>query len=355
MLKLNSEQLIAIWSQLSGHDSNLALQLASAEQWQSVTAPIPSMPVDYLWPVTQYYHQYNLSYANEAIFLPIVLTQQQQVIAIWPVNLVLTYNGWQLQSNSGPLLCPLFLSSHLSLSSRKKIIKRCITWLIEIAHGCHIKQVQACQLSYFDSDPNWALTWMSHGASLDSQYESLVDLTMSPNQYKKHITKGALADIKKALNLWRYEYVTHMSETQRDKFAALHLNAAGKVTRSKESWESQRQLINQGVSFAIFAYDELDSLIGAAQFIYGHGFSTYAFAAYDRSLFKLPIAHGAQQLAMDFLKQRGMSCYLLGQRCFAGESPPPTPKERSIGDFKSSFATDYQLKHIFSLAIMKDH
>ncbi|MDO6524964.1 hypothetical protein [Motilimonas sp. 1_MG-2023] len=345
------EQLEQLWQNVLLPQSSLSVKRASAEQWQSLIHNKQGLPVDYLWPVIDYYHQYNLSYAKVAYSFTYVIYQANTAIAIWPINLITTEHGMKLLSNSGPILPPHFLSPEVSIKNSKKIAKLCLYWATKVAEFNHIQKLQTVNFSNFTATPHWELAWMSHGATISSHYENIVDLTMAPNEYKKHLSKGATADIKRSLKLWRFEHINNMSIEQRDMFCALHYKVAGKVTRSPESWESQRQLINQGVSFAVFAFSEKEQLIGAAQFIYSHDFATYAFGAYDRSLFHLPIAHGAQQLAIDYLQQRGIRSYLLGQRFFVGETPPPTAKECSIGQFKSSFANSYGLKHTFTLAL----
>ncbi len=335
------------WQRLLTNNPAMEVTTVNAATWQQLITTCEDIPLEYLWPINQYYNSYYASNGT-ASWLPYVLYVDGLAVAIWPIHIMQAEGKTSLLGATSAVLPPLFIDPVCSAKRQKRIVKLCLQWCLSIAESFNIKAMDTTSITGPNETITWHNEWMSAGANLACHHECVADLSLPEQQYKKHLPKGCLAAIKRSLKLWRFEVLTQMTDSQRDAFAALHFKAAGKKTRSGHSWSQQQALINKGCSFAVFVYSD-QTLVGAAQFLYHQRHASYGFAAYDRSLFHLPIGHGAQYIAIEYMRQQGITHYLLGNRCFAGEWFAPSPKEQNIGKFKAGFATQFNLKQTLTI------
>ncbi|MCE0556218.1 hypothetical protein [Motilimonas sp. E26] len=329
----------------------LTISLANNESWQHFCHEIKVLAPEYQWQLGDYAQSYNSFSSCETLRLPIMVFQDGKPAAIWPLNIHSVVDEYHILSNSSPVLPPMF-KSVLAEKSQKSIIQCCLKSLYLLADDLSVKKLTTCTIEGWNHHELWTKAWMMQGAQLQASHECFVDLTLSTSLYRKQLSKGCKSTIKQALSLWDFELITYMSTAQRDAFSYLHQQVAGRITRSSVNWETQRRLTEQGLSFAIFVYDK-GKLIGAAQFLTSTELSAYAIAAYDRSLFQFPIAHGVQWLAIEHMRSCAIKTYHIGARCYQGEWFQPSEKEQDIGQFKASFASEMRLKQTLILDIQK--
>ena len=122
-----------------------------------------------------------------------------------------------------------------------------------------------------------------------------------------------------------------------EEFRLLHLEVAGKQTRSRESWSIQKEQIKNKEAFLVTVRDK-KVLIGAGFFNYTKDMGMYSVGAYKRELFDRPIGHAVQMMAIEKLKDLGCTTYNLGQKATILDSSTSTDKEMSISHFKEGFA-----------------
>ena len=89
----------------------------------------------------------------------------------------------------------------------------------------------------------------------------------------------------------------------------MHLEEAGRQTRSDESWDIQRNQILNDEAFLVTVRDEKD-LVGGGFFTHTRDIGMYSVGAYKRNLFDKPIGHAVQMTAIEKLKEIGCSSYL---------------------------------------------
>ncbi len=132
----------------------------------------------------------------------------------------------------------------------------------------------------------------------------------------EHVDAGSLAP-------WHFE-----------RYRALHAQVAGRVTRSKGSWDVMEQWVREGRGELILA--ELDGKLAAGSlFIDGTSTSIYMTGVYDRELDK-PLAHYLLWHGIERAAARGMKRLELGDIHLKADVDD---KLFAIGYFKRGFAT----------------
>ncbi|KAB2928679.1 MAG: GNAT family N-acetyltransferase [Dechloromonas sp.] len=127
----------------------------------------------------------------------------------------------------------------------------------------------------------------------------------------------------------------------RDEFRSLHREAAGRGTRSPESWLRQHEAIIAGSAFFVYLRDADGRMVGGGLFHVSRDEGLYAVGAYDRALFDKPLGHLVQSHAVNEMKRRGLKWYKIGASAYPGDSPRPSDKEIAISHFKQGFATHH--------------
>lgn len=120
-------------------------------------------------------------------------------------------------------------------------------------------------------------------------------------------------------------------------YREFHATTAGRVTRSKRSWDIMFDWIVAGHGELILGYLATGELVTGTMVVDGATQAFYASGVYDRERFEQPLGHWPLWLAMLHSAERGMRVFDLG------DLPLPdaaTEKEVAIGYFKRGFATD---------------
>jgi FemAB family protein len=207
----------------------------------------------------------------------------------------------------------------------------------------------------------FSLQMLQAGAKLSVCAESYVDLTLPERQATACVRKGFRDMIRKGREQWAVQiwsdaqYPGAAFDAAFCAFQALHLQAAGRMTRPQKSWDLQKQAVAHGQSLLVTLTPieagsvPLDEVVGAALFDLSPTEALYSVGAYRRDLFDRPLGHVIQAAVIDELRKRGLGGYRLGARPFAGLEPDISEKEKSIGWFKAGFATHTLLNHRFTL------
>jgi hypothetical protein len=113
---------------------------------------------------------------------------------------------------------------------------------------------------------------------------------------------------------------------------ALHLKAAGRKTRSDETWEIQQEMIVAGEGFVVELYGNDGTLISAAFFMHNDYCCYYAVAASLQGV----NSHAVIWAAICYCKEIGLKRFELGEKLDG------TEKERNISKFKAGFGADLE-------------
>lgn len=196
---------------------------------------------------------------------------------------------------------------------------------------------------------NFLLEKLLINASIHSHYvEVSVDLRQSSDDIESGLRKSHRQSIAQGMNEMENVEISFGKITADtfDTFKALHLTAAGRVTRPELSWELQRQaILNKQASLVTLSYDS--RVIGASFCWLSSSSGLYGSAAYDRSLFStLPIAHLGVFRAIQHSRNIGLSKFIVGEAF----NPSGSEKEQGIATFKRGFSAEREHFHRLRLS-----
>lgn len=163
-----------------------------------------------------------------------------------------------------------------------------------------------------------------------------VDLTLNDAEIHRGVRDSYRSLVNQGRREMEVRYITreNLSRSEFDQFQDLHLRAAGRITRSQESWDSQYKMIESGCAELVVAYMEEYGMVSAALFCDYADITIYASAAYNRDLFEKPLAHVVVYDAIYRAKKRGQKKFFLG---VLSDTKGVTQKEASISKFKKGF------------------
>ena len=263
-----------------------------------------------------------------------VLIEDQKPIAIFPIFAYQDNNEWKLSSNSLGVISPLFIRD-IPKKSRKRLEKQFIEIILIISKKLKLRKIALFEHSHFLS--NWFLLWLERADRDFITYQLAIDLRQSVESIKLDFRKSYKPLVNKALKEWDVKVCEENVDEVFEEFKDLHFEAAGKQTRSKESWSIQRKQIENNEAFLVSVRDG-NLLIGAGFFNFSRDMGAYSVGAYKRDLFDKPIGHAVQIVAIKKLKDLGCKTYILGQKAVAISSSALSQKEASISHFKEGFA-----------------
>lgn len=296
--------------------------------WDLLTSQAPIVSVFHLKSTVDYYCSYydgkNLSF---------IISENNEPVALLPL-FIHDENGWTLSSNGEGLIGPLF-KKDIPRKLKKRLEKEIFEIVELIAKESKSKKIRLFEP--FSSISNWYLHWLEKADNHFLTYQLGIDLNKNLEEIRLDFRKSYKPLINKALREWKVEICEDDVDNVFDEFRLLHLEAAGKITRSEESWEIQKKQIKNNEAFLVTVRDKT-VLIGAGLFNHSRDIGMYSVGAYRRDLFDKPIGHAVQMLAITKLKELGCKVYHLGQKAVLLHPIPPTKKEISISHFKEGFA-----------------
>lgn len=133
-------------------------------------------------------------------------------------------------------------------------------------------------------------------------------------------------------------------------FRNLHIEVAGRETRSKKTWEIQYKMVKSGEAFVVMGVYE-NNLVTAAFFLNSSKYCYYGVSASKRELFDKPISHAIIWNAILHAKKIGCLYFEMGEQLFPSTgSTSPSKKEFGVSTFKKGFGgeTFVRLKIILS-------
>jgi FemAB family protein len=311
---------------LSRDFQNLSFDLSS---WNSVLSASSHASVYHQVSNVDYYSAY---FQGENISF--ILIEDHKPIAIFPIFAYQDNNEWKISSNSLGLISPLFIRD-IPKKSRKRLEKQCIEIILLISRKLELRKILLFEHSHFLS--TWFLQWLEKADKDFITYQLAIDLQQSIESIKLDFRKSYKPLVNKALKEWDVRVCEENVDEVFEEFKDLHFEAAGKQTRSKESWSIQRKQIENNEAFLVSVRDG-NLLIGAGFFNFSRDIGTYSVGAYKRDLFDKPIGNAVQIIAIKKLKDLGCKTYILGQKAVAISSGTSSQKEASISHFKEGFA-----------------
>ena len=311
---------------ISEEYQNLSFDLFN---WDEVIKNSSNVTVFYLKSSVDYYESY-----FEGQNLSFVMRENDKPIGIMPLFVYKNKEDWVLSANAEGVIGPLFINS-LPKKLKKRLERQIVDIVLLLAEKLKIKKVNFLECSSVVS--RWHLLWLERSSRDFLTYQLAIDLNQTIEDIRLDFRKSYKPLVNKALRAWKVDVCSSGDETIFEEFKLLHLEEAGRQTRSDESWDIQRNQIVNNEAFLVTVRDEKD-LVGGGFFTHTRDIGMYSVGAYKRNLFDKPIGHAVQMTAIEKLKEIGCTSYQLGQKSTYLSDPNLTDKELSISYFKEGFA-----------------
>jgi len=317
---------------------DVRLRAKDCNVWSSTLANCTYIPFSY----TNSSLDYQLAYFNGRVSdHSLLIYWENKPIAVWPFFMEDLEGDENSTSNKkDSLILPPIFICNCEFLIQKKIIKRCI-FLCEEASKIFLRRSWSSQCS-FDNQLGinyWHLELISMGAKVDLFYDLFVDLRPDIATIRKAFRKSYRSLITSGEKLWKVNVLDQFDEEIWSKFQNLHSEVAGRITKPKAAWDSHLNDIKNGTGFLIYLNDSAQKMVGAGFFNFSRDEALYSVAAYKRELFDKPLGHIVQYHAIVLLKKLGVTWYKVGSKPLKFESPKPSEKEISIGNFKQGFSS----------------
>lgn len=318
-------------------------------QWDATLKQLPYMPVTYTNASVDYQLAYQQGHGGEWWDLSMIVLWDNKPSAIWPLSFSLKDGKGILSSHGLPVMPPQVVPACV-VSSRKRIGKGCLDLADAIAKAAALN-VWSSTESFSESIglSDWHVEAMARDAACAIQHDLFLDLRPDMSEIKRNIRSSYKSLITGGMRIWSVGVLDSVEQSIWDEFRQLHLRVSGRKTRSDETWALQLEDIDHHCAFLVYLRNSSGEMVGGGLFNFTRDEGVYAVGVYDRSLFDKPLGHVVQYRAVEELKKRGVRWYKIGVRPFHAETPTPTDKEVSIGEFKQGFAShvfpQYQLTH----------
>lgn len=336
-------------------ENSLGAKLLSEdeEEWLLCLNQLPRasyVPAQYKPSFIDYQREYFTDVYEEYRDCSMILQRGGVPIGIFPLCLYKQSNRINIGSLGGDIVEPLFIGLPKAETQRKVIhgILEAFAHVAELEPT--LSDTLCSHITIMDNGSSqWQRKWMELGASCtDVRWWAYADLNLSTEERNHRMRRTNKYSVEKAREDYEIKIFDSIDGID-DAFAvfrSLHSRISGRKTRSKATWDIQRDSIkanedNTGYDFVVFLIDRTSGeTAGAALFVATPQTGLYAVAAYDRERFSKPVGHVAQAVAMDYMQHKGVRWYEIGERAYPSEGVDE--KLINIGKYKEGFAT-----HIF--------
>jgi FemAB family protein len=329
--------------ELSGLES---LPLRGHEElWDATLGRAAFVPVDYLRSMLKYQLAYLRSHGDDWRDQSMLLCKGGKVIGVWPLSVRPADRA--LTSSGAPIFNPLFASdvtSNVVKTTISAVHRFAQAWTLETSARSYRGQEHFVGVV---GESVWLQSALSDGAKLSVSHDFFLDMTLGLEGIRSQIRKSYKPLISSGEKHWVVGVDVLGDAELWAEFQALHAAAAGRQTRSKESWECQRQAVASGQGFLVYLRSTSGEMVGAGYFQHSRDEGLYSVGAYDRGLFDKPLGHVVQYHAIKMMLERGIRWYRIGAVAYPADSPAPSAKELSISHFKQGFSSHIMLRLIF--------
>tara|TARA_Y100000589_G_scaffold331003_1_gene382598 strand:+ start:11530 stop:12531 length:1002 start_codon:yes stop_codon:yes gene_type:complete len=200
-------------------------------------------------------------------------------------------------------------------------------------------------IRFRDELPNGEMSFLSrhllaYGASLDTTLNRVIDLKPDESDLKRNIRKR----YKSFINWGNRELQPIVLDSEKltwsemDVFRNLHAEAAGRQTRTEESWRRQQSIVEAGEGFVVAGHIG-DELVSAGMFFTSKHNCYYGSSASRRDLFEKPLFHSVLWKAILHAKAMGCTWFDVGEEIYPNQPAHParSDKDVNISAFKTGF------------------
>ena len=173
-------------------------------------------------------------------------------------------------SNGLEILPPLLLDDQFTTEARRKLFRNCLMALSEIMNCLGVNKCCFREVFMSSGYSIFSQCLLENGACVKTiTEECFVDLSMPLEHILAAMRRTNRYSIKKAQALWKSQIITKndgelVINEVFDDFRKLHMEVAGRETRSLDTWILQREALKKSDDFVIMLYDDSHKLVGAS-------------------------------------------------------------------------------------------
>lgn len=354
----NTKKIKEIWLKRNDNSINFILNLKENIEWNTFLNETSYVPFNYSNHRLNYLFEYFSGNNFKILDLSSTIFYENKPAGIIPLSIITT-NDSQLTLNTFglPILSPI-LRNNLSKKIKKRIFHELITKFKEISKLLKIKKIYLYEnfFDYKNGISDWHHELIDNQSKISINYDFFLDLREDITIIKTHLRKSYKNLINKGNDLWDIGVLDannyKMSHKVFDDFKKLHLRVSGRKTRSDKSWKIQKDSIKENNRFMVYAKEKTNkNLVGAALFTFSKDEVDYEIAAYDRTLFHLPLGHPIQFRAIQKMKELNCKWYRVGELTNIANNRSVSSKKLQIEKFESGFSSNVFPKYLFELKI----
>lgn len=312
------------------------------DDWMKVNSQCSFVPTMYAWDFLNYNTVYFRSFSDTSIDISLVLYHDKIPCAVWP----LVFNSNEIEPlktvnklYGGIVVPPLFVDG-FAKKSQRAIIKSCIRFLNNILQISQGNCWRTNEISNDGEIGQWHQIVLETGGNLDRiNYEMYVDLTLSVKEIRSYIRKSFRPLVSSGLKKWKVKVMDNYCHETWENFRELHKRVAGRITRSKETWDIQLESIKSGNAFLVYITGIDRKIVGGGYFDMSDHQCNYSVGSYDRDHSDQPLGHMIQYQAILTAKEKGKKMYYIGDRFYREDLPNVTEKRAQISHFQQGFSS----------------
>jgi FemAB family protein len=315
-----------------------------------------SRPVWYRSSMLRYQQKYLEGAGQRLIDLSLVYRDgDNKVVAFAPLSAACVTQpdgsqAWRICSVEEGVRAPLF-NDLVTDKRRDEILDEHVRFCIALSRAVGTTKVRFSELPELTELSQLYRTLLELNAKIWTEVGLYTDLRPDESTLWNSVRRRFRSLINQATRTWATSIVEKPTRLQFDEFRLLHLEVAGRVTRSIESWDEQFAATQAGDAFLVSLRNTDDRLVGCALIHTTESDGLYAVGAYDRALYKTPVSHVAQWTAIKHLKATKRERYFIGLRFYSHSPLGPSEKEVSIAYFKEGFANSFLPHHYFDVTL----
>ena len=321
----------------------------ASKSWHEVVAQMNPVPVSVLSSWLDYQRIYGQQAGHGFEDLSVTFMLGDRPIAVWPRALVKDDSGGAFVTSLPGTLREPCTAEGLSANELKALSSAALS---DLMGTCQLARAVADLACHIGS--HGELTPL--GERVSRSFESVgasVELVVDLSDGKPGAWRSVRRSYRSLISGMNRVASTRISTDPADLpvLKGLHLAAAGRTTRSEETWTSQARAMEEGNAFLVLvsSLPEGGEDIGGALIYHSAWQAEYAVGAYDRALqsTNAPVGHLAQWAAIEYLcEHTEVKSYILGRFSRLDEW---RGKLGGINQFKSGFANRYVAHPVFRI------
>lgn len=328
--------------------------------WDEVWNALLYQSVSCQTAMIDYQHAYSRGLDWQLEDISLVLRVDGRPCGLWPLTIGGPAGQIRLSSAGAAVAAPVFVPG-LSPRTIKRICTRALAFVRAIASILGERTLEIAQGNESGVTGYGCTEWhqqlLAGGACVAVKHHLYADLRPEMADIRATFRKSFKPLINAGLRTWDVSVMSDLVANDKvwSEFKQLHLAISGRSTRSHETWAQQYAMLCAGLAFLVCLRDRTDQrLVGAGFFQCTRDEALYSVGVYDRALFDKPLGHIVQQRAIETMKDLGLRWYCIGERPFHQNTPMPTDKAVSIGEFKHGFASHMFCSFLFALPVVTD-